>query len=326
MDKELIFLKKLMYMLISAAVFAALFIFPDAASNSVADGLQMSARTIIPSLFPFFAAVNLMNELGTARLISDILSPFGSKLFGISGHGVSAFIIGITGGYPLGADYIAQLRQRRLISQEEASALLVFCNNSGPAFIVGAAGIGAFSSVKAGVFLYAVHILAALTAGIVASPKFESDICFEQSIFSPMSFSKAITVAIKRAAEAVFSVCAFITAFSAVCGIIESAGVISSLAGELSHVTGAELSWCRALIYGFVELGNGIGHLSAMTAEPQNLALAAFILSWGGLSVHFQTFAIISQTDIKTARYMIGRLFTALLAAALALFGALIIF
>ena len=52
----------------------------------------------------------------------------------------------------------------------------------------------------------------------------------------------------------------------------------------------------------------------------------AFILSWGGLSVHFQTFSMIAGTDIKTARYMIGRFLTALIAAALALLGAAAIF
>ena len=66
--------------------------------------------------------------------------------------------------------------------------------------------------------------------------------------------------------------------------------------------------------------------MTGLAISPINLALAAFILSWGGLSVHFQTFSMIAGTDIKTARYMIGRVLTALIAAALALLGAAVIF
>ena len=141
----------------AVGIFAALLIFPDAAADAVRSGLEMCAGVIIPSLFPFFIATNLINELGVSRLFANALTPFGAKVLGVSGHGVAAFIIGVTGGYPLGASYIAGLRKSSLIDGSEASRLLIFCNNSGPAFIIGAAGVGIFSSVTVGFFLYAVH-------------------------------------------------------------------------------------------------------------------------------------------------------------------------
>ena len=280
---------------------------------------------IIPSLFPFFIATNLLNELGASKLISNALAPFGARL-GISGHGVSAFIIGVTGGYPLGAAYTARLRSQGLISREEASRLLVFCNNSGPAFIVGAAGIGVFSSAAVGFFLYAVHILSALSFGIMICPKAPCDICYDEDIFAPVSFSAAITASVRRSADSVIGVCAFVIAFSALNGVLDGMDITRILAGELSYRLGAELGWCRALLSGILELGNGIGGMSGLDIRPLNLALAAFILSWGGLSVHFQTLAMISGTDIKTARYMIGRLMIALMAASLSLLGTSIVF
>ena len=314
-------MKKLLYILASLGIFAALLIFPKAAAEAVKDGLIMCAQVIIPSLFPFFIATNLLNELGASKLISNALAPFGAKI-GISGHGVSAFIIGVTGGYPLGAAYIARLRSQGLISRDEASRLIVFCNNSGPAFIVGAAGIGVFSSAAAGFFLYAVHIFAALIFGVMASPKAPCDICYDEDIFSPVSFSAAITASVRRSADSVIGVCAFVVAFSALNGVLDGMDITRILAGELSYRLGAELCWCRALLSGILELGNGIGSMAGLEIRPINLALAAFILSWGGLSVHFQTFAMISGTDIKTARYMIGRLIIAIIAASLALLGA----
>ena len=318
-------LKKLLYILASLGIFAALLIFPKAAAEAVKDGLIMCGQIIIPSLFPFFIAVNLLNELGASKLVSNALAPFGARL-GISGHGVSAFIIGVTGGYPLGAAYIARLRSQGLIGRDEASRLLIFCNNSGPAFIVGAAGTGVFSSAAVGFFLYAVHILAALLFGIMICPKAPCDICYDEDIFAPVSFSAAITASVRRSADSVIGVCAFVVAFSALNGVLDCMDITRIPAGELAYRLGAELGWCRALLSGILELGNGIGCMAGLDIRPLNLALAAFILSWGGLSVHFQTYAMISGTDIKTARYMIGRLMIAIIAASLALLGASIIF
>ena len=64
MDKELMKTKRFFYISGALGIFAALLIFPQAASEAVKDGLGMCVRVIIPSLFPFFAATNLINELG----------------------------------------------------------------------------------------------------------------------------------------------------------------------------------------------------------------------------------------------------------------------
>ena len=318
-------MKKPLYILASVCIFAALLSFPGAAAGAVRDGLAMCAQVIVPSLLPFFTATYLLNELGVSRLTANALAPLGARL-GISGHGVSAFIIGVTGGYPLGAAYIARLRAQRLIDCTEASRLLIFCNNSGPAFIIGAAGIGVFSSAAAGFFLYAVHITAALIFGLIICSRTPCDVCYDDDIFSPVSFSEAFTASVKRSADSMLGVCAFILAFSALGGVLDKMGIMGALAAELSYRLGAELGFCRALLYGMLELGNGIGCMTGLALSPKSLALAAFILSWGGLSVHFQTLAMLSQTDIKTARYMIGRFCIALIAAALALLGAAVVF
>ena len=91
------------------------------------------------------------------------------RLFGVSGPGCAALILGLMAGYPLGAASAAGLVQRGEIKREEGERLLGFCNNSGPAFLLGAAGAGVFGSAKAGILLYISHVLAALTAGFLLS-------------------------------------------------------------------------------------------------------------------------------------------------------------
>lgn len=305
--------------------FISLLMFPDAAAGGVKTGMEICAGKIVPSLFPFFIASSLMTNLGLTAYIGKALSPVSARLFHVSGYGGSAFLIGITGGYPLGASYIADMYINGQISADEAERLIVFCNNSGPAFIIGAVGVGVFKSAAVGMFLYAVHILAAMLYGIVFSKK-EKTAAEYKAVVSDISFAKALTLAVKSSVGAIINVCGFIIAFSALVSLLDAGGTFSVLTGKVAELTGFELSICRAFLTGFLELGSGIGSMSGLKITPQSLALAAFILGWGGISVHFQSFAVISETDIKTARYIIGRFIIASLGAILAYFGALLMF
>ncbi|MEI3101559.1 MAG: hypothetical protein V8T45_07145 [Oscillospiraceae bacterium] len=114
---------------------------------------------------PFFVLSGLLNRLGLPGFLGRLLAGAASRIYGISGAGASALFIGLTGGYPLGAAYIADMERSGAITAKEGERLLAFCNNSGPTFIIGAVGAGAFHSSAAGFFLYGIHILSALLAG-----------------------------------------------------------------------------------------------------------------------------------------------------------------
>ena len=51
----------------------------------------------------------------------------------------------------------------------------------------------------------------------------------------------------------------------------------------------------------------GIGAMQGLAATPQNLALCAFLIGWGGVSVHCQTAAVLAGTTLKSARHTAGR-------------------
>ena len=45
--------------------------------------------------------------------------------------------------------------------QDGGRALLAFCNNSNPVFLISVLGVGVFGSVRAGVWLWLIHVLSA---------------------------------------------------------------------------------------------------------------------------------------------------------------------
>lgn len=293
------------------------------ASEQVISGAQyamrLCAQTILPALFPFFVVSSLLCRLGLPGYVQKHLGSSSARLFHVSGAGISAFFIGITSGYPLGAAYIADMRKNGIINADECEHLLAFCNNSGPAFIIGAVGIGVFRSAGVGLFLYAIHILSAVITGLITRPKAAAKVIYtgEQS---STSLVKALPESIVQAVSSCLNVCGFVVCFSVLISVIDCRGWISLMCGYLSSVSGFEPGFLRAFIMGSLELGSGIGAMQKLLLCPINLALAAFLLGWGGVSVHFQTFALISDTELKGTLHFAGRLITASISAVIAYF------
>ena len=297
------------------ALFCLIFASPQVISHA-RDALKLCAELILPSLFPFFVLSILLSKLGLPALLGRLLSPAASRLFGVSGAGASALFVGLCGGYPMGCAYIVEMVGSGAVSKEEAERLLGFCNNSGPAFIVGAVGAGIFGSPSVGLALYGIHILSAVLTGLLLRKKGFSGSA--PPAVKPLPFSAALPQAVLQAVSAALGVCGFVVCFTVLAGLLDAVGWFSLLAGRLSALTGAELHFSRALLTGILELGSGVGAMRGLSVSPANLSLAAGVLGWGGISVHFQTLSLLCDTEIKSALHFAGRLMSAIISAVLA--------
>ena len=299
-------MKKLGYMLcmmFAILILIGLLLSADQVRASCYDAVIMCGRLIIPSLFPFFVLSGFLSRLGLPGILGRLVSPVVSRIYGISPAGASALIMGFIGGYPAGAAYIADMEKEGLIDAAEGERLMGFCNNSGPAFVVGVMGSGVFGSVKIGLSLYAVHIVSALLTGLI----------FRSSTYSgripPHRLDEtdpvqAIVASVKGALISILNVAAFVTAFSVLLSMLESYGFFGLFRADYS----------KAFISGVLELGSGAAALSTLDVSPRSLALAAGMLSRGGLSVHFQTLAVLSDSKIKGSLHLAGRLSSAIIA------------
>ncbi len=300
---------------ISALALCLLVSSPETAALAVKSALNVCTGIILPSLLPFFFISGIISSLGIPQILARLAQRPMKALFGFSGYACTPLMLGLLGGYPVGAASLAELVRENKLSREEGQRLLPVCNNTGPAFIIGAVGGGIFSSAAVGLMLYAVHILSALSLGILFSSKNE----ISQTTFSPeVEYSglvSALPGCIKGAVEKCLNICGFVIFFSILGSLLDELGLISSAALALSKGFGLEIGFCRCLLAGIMELGSGIASMSALSACPANYALAAFILGFGSLSVHCQTLAVISGTNMKCARHFAGRIIHGALSA-----------
>ena len=97
-----------------------------AVRDSVAEALALCARSVVPSLFPFLVASSALLALGFGELAAPWLAGLMEPLFRVPGAGSAALVLGLVGGYPIGAKTAADLYRENLVSREEAERLLAF--------------------------------------------------------------------------------------------------------------------------------------------------------------------------------------------------------
>lgn len=297
---------------------AALLLMPDVTTQAAREGLRLCAQVLVPSLFPFFVCAKLIVTLRAASPLERLLAPVMQRLFGVSAQSSTAFVLGLIGGYPTGAQVTKNLCSAGSIPKDEARRLALFCNNAGPAFIFGVVGGGLFGSIRLGALLYAVHALSAVLTGILLrtsrkkTPRPASNAASDVPPTPP--FAAAFVECVQQSGMAVLNVCMFVMAFSVFSGILQS--FTQNLLPDFAF----------ALLTGMLELTGGVAALGGC-ALPVSIKLASssFLLAFSGLSICAQTASILSREGLFPRGYLFVRLLQGLIAAVLALAAAAVL-
>lgn len=277
-------------------VMALLLLCSADAAQAVRDALALCAQSVIPALFPFFVASSLFIDLGCAAVLGRSLAPIMRRLFGVSGAGGTAFLLGIIGGYPVGGRTAGELYRSGQCEREECERLLAFCNNAGPSFILGIAGLGCFGSVRVGAWLYLIHVGAAVMVGLLFRST-SRQMGRPEKTETPR-WADALIQAVRGGAMSMVNICAFVVFFLVILRLF-------------SRFTGIQ----HGAILGIVEMTNGILRLAN---DRRGFIWAAGLLGWGGLSVHCQTAAVLSGSGLSLKRYFIGKALQAAISMAAA--------
>ena len=290
---------------------------PQAALEAARNGLELCGNMIVPSLFPFFVLSSLVVDLGLAGYLGRLLEGAMRPLFRVNGACACALALGFIGGYPVGARTAISLYQNGMCTRTEAQRLLAFCNNSGPAFILGVVGAGVFASSRAGVLLCLAHALASVCVGILFRfyPGDGKDRRGREGRAAPQfrarRFTAVFTGAVKNSFQSTLNICAFVIFFTVVLQMLVTTGVLpgtARLLGLLLSPLGLTEEWARRLLTGLVEISSGVWTLTGEGTLGGRLAMAAFLLGWAGLSVHCQVLSFLGDSGLSARTYLAGKL------------------
>lgn len=232
--------------------------------------------------------------------------------------------MGIISGYPTGAKIACEFRKNNVCSKEECERLLSFTNNSGPLFIIGTVGISMFKNTTIGILLFATHILASITVGIIfrfwkcKNGSFSNSYVSQKasntnSIVTFSNLGEVLSQSITNSISTLLLIGGFIVIFSSIISIFKISGVFNFLTFIFSPVfelLNIDTSFIQALFTGLLEITNGISQISNIACKKLslNILFTAFLLGFGGISVFLQVLSITSKTDLSIKPYVFGKL------------------
>lgn len=301
---------KIFLALLSSCVFAmGLIMFPSETAQSVRNSLAVCSKNIIPSLFPFFVISKFLVSVPFPKKAERIFGKIMS-LFSLSANLAPALILGLIGGYPIGASSVSEVYCKGLCTRNEAERLLAFCNNCGPAFIIGAVGFGIYSSVRIGIILFAVHVFSALAVGIifaVFSP-IDSEKIRKRDSQNSFKFSKAFTNAVSTSTFSLLTICAYIVLFSVFSELLRLMRVLPLISGLISSAFGISAEAVSSFISGVLEVTVGAYSIAECCPFSLSFPVISFLLGWGGFSVHCQAMSCISESGLSLRQHFWGKL------------------
>ena len=255
-----------------------------AAVAGAQSGIQLCLVTVIPALLPFFLLSNLLLSQLLGRE-QKLLSGLG-RLCGFPTGGSALMIPAFLGGYPMGAQAVGNAYSHGQITKSSASSLLLFCNNAGPAFLLGMVA-PMFPEPWMGWSLWAIHVGCAVFIGSLMQ---DSDEQIQLTKNGTCSSSEAMGSAL----SAMASVCGWVICFRA----------LLSFCGKW-FLWRLPL-WTQVLVTGLTELVNGCSLLPMVSSVAMRYILAAGLLGAGGLCVAMQTASVLKGLPMR--RFLLGKL------------------
>ncbi len=291
-----LFIKNLLTLITISSVAFCLIIYPKDTANGIKNGFLLLGNSLIPSLFPFMVLSSYISQSSISEASSKIFEKNFQFIFKTSGYGVVTFILGLLGGYPIGAKTIAEFYKAEKLTQNDAQRLLFWCINPSPAFAVTAVGTFMLGNTESGFLLYASCICASLTVGFLC--RFLSD--GETAHITPKKASSGQNIFVKSVSsgsEAMFSVCGWVLTFSVFASLCDALRLPSSACTLIKSV--AEVTTgCR----------------NAVNANL-SLPIIAAILGFGGFAVICQCAVYSSACKMRIKFLICSRLLNASLSS-----------
>lgn len=295
--------KKIAVCALSAVIMLVLIIDAKTAFNGAYTGVMLCVKTVVPSLFPFLVmSIYLNGNMG--NMPSAILRPIG-RLCRLPEGGETILLLGLLGGYPVGAKCIYDAYQAGKLKQEDAHRMLGFCSNAGPAFIFGMAGC-LLNSVITGWILWLIHIASAVLTGCILPGRSYGHCRYTNK------HRTTLADAVEKSAKTMAYICGWIILFRVIIAFVDR-WFLWLLPQNV-----------QAVCIGVLELSNGILQLNSLPSEAVRFILTAVFLGFGGICVAMQTVTVTGT--LRSGFYFPGKVIQCAISLVLATVVQLVLF
>ncbi len=249
-------------------------------SNGAKYGISLCIKSVIPSLYIFTILCIFIIKCDIFN--NSFFSKLTKTIFGIDEEKGIVYFLSLFCGYPIGAKLINELYNMRKIPRKEAEKMVLFSSNPGPSFCISAVGIGCYNNDKIGLFLFLSCILSSIICIRCYHP---GENTLKTSKISYVNYRDGFLFSIDSANKTLLSICGWVVLSSSIIYALNSFNINSPLIYAIEITSGA-----------------------FFVAKKYSVYILAFLLGFGGFSVHFQILSNAKNVKPNYLKFLIARI------------------
>ena len=254
------------------------------AADGVRAGVNLCVQSVIPALFAFLVLSPML-----VYSLHEVLRRLNVRRSAL----VSAFVIGMTAGFPIGAVTLCSLCKQGVITKADAKRFLGVCTGASPAFLIGYFGRALWGSAMLGFCLWCMQVLFCFCGFWRLCRRDTGEHKPSSAAVHPMPhLSDCLREAVTRMAGICGAVVFFTVVRAYLCIWMPAVG--AAVLGGLAEMTGG-LRECAVL------------YENGMLDRAAALVLSAAMIGFGGGSVGMQTADAALSDGLSMRRYWIQR-------------------
>ena len=285
-------------------------------TNGALQGLLYCGNILIPSLFPFMVLSSFAVKSGLSEFAGRILAPLTKKIFHTDGCAGAIILLGLVGGFPIGAKGVVTLYEEKKLDLKAAQAVTMFLVGGGPGFIVAVIGNALYRDGRTGFIIWGCQLAAQIFLGIfscrklVYTPVTENNADYQKQ---KKTLSTSVIEAAESGIQGIISLCGLVIIFSCMYGLLEGLKFNDTFENILKLICLPE--GIRKSIFPVIwEVTRGC-NTCCLNAAP--IWLISFALGWGGICVHFQIYALAEKLHISKLKFTLYRFAQGIISAVL---------
>lgn len=260
---------------------------PSLLIYSVKEGMDLFINKLFISMFPFFVLNEILLEYNLAYYISSLKNNLISKIFSISNHSTSIIILSLLSGHPSNAKYIKDFLDKKLISEKEATKLLIITFFPSPVFVITIVGYLMFNSLLIGFIILLIIYFYNFLLAIFIKNKIK--IC-KYNVSLKIKYNNNFSTILKKS---------IINSFNTLLIILGNIIIFILLLNIINEYINLN-PIIDSIFTSFIELTNGIKKISNLdTNFSLKFSLIIFSFLFSGASIHSQVSSILSDYFIN---------------------------
>ena len=249
-------------------------------------------NNLFAPIFIFYTLTDLLINYDFLKVLKITFFKKLSSFLHVNTNSLFILIFSMITGFPSGSKYICDFYNKKLISYDEATYLLMFTHFSNPLFILGTIGnlFGKSFSIKILISTFLSNII----ISIIFRPKNSSYNSNNKIVLTKLSFTECLTNSFKKTYQIIM--------------IVLSNSIVFTTLGYLIN-RNIHNKVLQLFIFGILDLTKGITLLNnySFSLLFKGIVICTFI-SFGSININVQVKSIIEKERLPYIYFLSGRL------------------